>query len=248
MEFDYAIDRGLKAIVLVHSAPGLIPYEKSEQDPDRREKLAAFREKAKNGRLVRFWQAAEELPSLVSLSLAKTIKTYPAVGWTRANQAGNQELLLELNELRKNKDHLLRVISDLEARVIPISLDTPQQLNLTYTQVGVRDESAHSLAVSLRSLFTAIGYIARRETPETSIRRQVAMTLIKRSSESVIAADIDPGQFQQVGQQMAAHGFIRRKVDQRWPGAIEHLWYLTESGIHFLLNEVHENSKKNDGR
>ena len=105
-EYDYAVERGLKVIALIHGAPGEIPAGKTERDPASLAKLAKFSEKVATGRLVRFWKQADELPGLVALSLNKTIKTYPAVGWVRANAVANTEALSELNALRKRNEEL----------------------------------------------------------------------------------------------------------------------------------------------
>src|SRR5580658_3275830 len=44
-EYDYAVKRGLKVIALLHENPDEIPFGKSEQNPELREKLELFRTK-----------------------------------------------------------------------------------------------------------------------------------------------------------------------------------------------------------
>ena len=44
-EFDYAVERGIRVIALVHEEPESLPMTKSELDPATREKLSVFREK-----------------------------------------------------------------------------------------------------------------------------------------------------------------------------------------------------------
>jgi hypothetical protein len=100
-EYDYAVERGMKVIAFIHDRPDEIPVGKSEIDPEIRKRLEAFRSKVAKNRIVKFWNSAEELPGLVALSLSKTIKAYPAVGWMRGDQVPNTELLTEINELRK---------------------------------------------------------------------------------------------------------------------------------------------------
>jgi Domain of unknown function (DUF4062) len=68
-EYDYAIEKGLKVLAFLHKDPGKIPMEKSDGDPETLRRLNQFREKVSKGRLVNFWSSAEELPSLVALSL-----------------------------------------------------------------------------------------------------------------------------------------------------------------------------------
>ncbi|ECD3896280.1 DUF4062 domain-containing protein [Salmonella enterica subsp. enterica serovar Gloucester] len=115
-EFDYAISKGLKIVVLVHENPGTLPFDKSEADPLLREKLQKFIEKASTGRLRKTWSSAKDLPGLVALSLNKTIKAYPAIGWVRADKVSSEATLLELNELRKRNEELSEKLRHLENR------------------------------------------------------------------------------------------------------------------------------------
>lgn len=115
-EFDYAISKGLKVVVLVHEDPGSLPLSKSEADPLLRKKLQKFIEKASTGRLRKTWSSAKDLPGLVALSLNKTIKAYPAIGWVRADKVSNETTLLELNELRKRNEELSERVRHLENR------------------------------------------------------------------------------------------------------------------------------------
>lgn len=83
-EFDYAIENGIPVLAFLHNDIGKIPLEKSETDGEKSAKLASFREKAKMGRLIQFWENAEELCLNISTSLSQAFKTIPSKGWTRA--------------------------------------------------------------------------------------------------------------------------------------------------------------------
>jgi len=115
-EFDYAVENGLKIIALIHDEPDDIPFGKSEKDETLRNKLFSFRDKVMDGRLVKFWTAAKELPGLVALSMTKTIKMYPATGWVRANNVANEDILVELNDLRKENSTLQKSLNDNQAQ------------------------------------------------------------------------------------------------------------------------------------
>ena len=115
MEYDYAISQGVKVVALVHGSPEKLSVEKVEMDSEAQQKLQAFKQKVTTNRLVKFWSDARELAGLVALSLPKTIKTYPAVGWVRGNQAtDNTELLKQLNDLRQENDELEKQVKKLE--------------------------------------------------------------------------------------------------------------------------------------
>jgi len=105
-EFDYAVSKGIKVIALLHKSPDDLPRSKSEMEEKNHQKLQSFRAKVSDGRLVRFWDNASQLPGEVSLSLNKTMRLFPAVGWIRADSAASPELLIEINDLRKRNDEL----------------------------------------------------------------------------------------------------------------------------------------------
>jgi len=87
-EYDYAVEKGLKVIAFLREK---ILVRKSDTDPKLRARLTAFRAKLTSNRLVKFWTKADELKGLVALSLQRTIKDFPAVGWVRANAVANEE-------------------------------------------------------------------------------------------------------------------------------------------------------------
>lgn len=117
-EFDYAVEKGLKVISFVHSEPMELPVNKTDNDPARAARLNLFREKAMTSRLVKHWNTAEQLPGLVALSLPKTIKMYPAVGWVRADSIGSEELLRQINDLRIEKDALQQIVAEKQSRFV----------------------------------------------------------------------------------------------------------------------------------
>jgi hypothetical protein len=105
-EYDYAVSKGIPVIAFLHENIKSLTFEKSEVNPEGRNKLEAFREKVSKGRLVQFWNNSDELNGKVAVSLTKTIKVYPAVGWVRANLQSNTEALQEINTLRKKIEQL----------------------------------------------------------------------------------------------------------------------------------------------
>lgn len=93
LEYEYALERGLKVIALIHGDPGSLPFEKSEPKPELRERLQLFRDRVAENRLVKYWNSANELPGVVALSVQKAIKLFPSVGWIRGTQASNRPLV-----------------------------------------------------------------------------------------------------------------------------------------------------------
>jgi hypothetical protein len=141
-EFDYANERGIKIIALLHEEPDSIRVHKSDIDPILRQKLKSFREKIAANRLVKFWKSSAELPGLVALSLSKSIKAYPAVGWVRASTVASEDMLVEINESRENGE-LRLAVAKLQANDIAATEDLAD-FDSTPTINGKTTRSARS--------------------------------------------------------------------------------------------------------
>lgn len=151
-EYEYALERKIKVIAFLHKNPGQIASDKSEKSLELREKLEQFRSKVVRGRLVKYWQNTEELSRLVASSLMKTIQLYPAVGWVRADKVSNDELLTEINELRKKNEQLQKALSEVEPKIFTASeekdfayiyeqLCRPETIKVEYFINGLGSES-----------------------------------------------------------------------------------------------------------
>lgn len=86
-EFEYARSRGIPTLVFPHGDVGSIANSRSDYDPQRIERLNAFRTRATTGRLVQFWRARSELKTKVLVSLAKAFDESPGAGWVRAKRS-----------------------------------------------------------------------------------------------------------------------------------------------------------------
>lgn len=133
-EYDYAISKNIPVIALVHSNPNMIPIGKSETDPDLLKKLNEFRNKVKSGRIVKEWNSIYDLPGIVSISLQKTIKSYPAVGWVRADLVPNTNVYRQMVDLQN------KMIEEIETKSEPtlsnIAINTLSQLERHELQIG----------------------------------------------------------------------------------------------------------------
>lgn len=119
-EYDYAVEQGLKVLAFLHDRPAELRVQRGDAESQELfERLLAFREKVSSNRLVKFWTETSELQGLVALSLSKTIKAYPAVGWIRADQAPATQILQELNEIRMEKDTLEKELVAARGAAIP---------------------------------------------------------------------------------------------------------------------------------
>lgn len=87
MEFNYAIKTKKPIIALLHRNPDELPLKASEKNVANSKRLEKFREKAKEGRMVSFWDNKHELRTAVITSLHHVIDENSAMGWIRADNS-----------------------------------------------------------------------------------------------------------------------------------------------------------------
>jgi len=114
----YALSKNKPIIAFLHKDLGSILQEKSETEPEKREKLNAFRELAKQ-KMCRFWMTPEELGSVVSRSMVKLMKSNPAIGWIRADDTSDTETSKENIRLQKQ-------IQELESKLQSFGVKGPE--------------------------------------------------------------------------------------------------------------------------
>lgn len=135
-EYEYAVSKGIQVLAFIHDNPENLAVTKSELDSESRVRLDTFRERVCQNRLVKKWNKAEELPGIVALSLQKTIKIYPSIGWVRGDQVPSVELHKALHDIKKENDELrerLKVSGGIDS-VIPENLaQGTDELDIEYT-------------------------------------------------------------------------------------------------------------------
>ena len=255
-EYDYAVERKLKVIALIHGSPEDIPFGKSEQDPSLREKLLRFKDKVMAGRLIRYWNKPEELSGLTMMSLQKTIMAYPAIGWVRTTAISTLETMNEMNDLRKR-------ISELEAELESLKAATPagptvsdlvplgekMSIRGTYRTKGDRRrpgaEASWSTRLSWLELFSTIAPQLLLPSYDLSLRNTIADLLlcrIGRKENSAVVSDLD---FDGLKVQLIAYGLVDILPHKTSSGDMRLLWKLTSYGEQIMLQarSIRQNAK-----
>lgn len=244
-EFDYAVENRLKVVALIHGSPDDIPFGKSEQDPELREKLLSFKDKVMDGRLVKFWKNAEELPGLVALNLTKTIKMYPAVGWVRADNIASEDILNDINELRKQNASLQSALSTAEQQQKPsiegiADIDSSTVVNGTYKtkQPGFSERNfTFEINITWRDMFALISPYLVESPSDTSAKKKLATSLkeVSTSSTSGYSVTINDQQFKTITIQLKAYGLINTRYSKTTAGGSALFWSLTQRGEQLMI-------------
>ena len=234
-EYEYAVEKGLKVVALLHKNPENIPAGKSELSPEAREKLTAFRDKVSKGRLVDFWTDASGLPGQVALSMINATRTFPGIGWIRADKAASEDLLTEVNALRKENDKLKLQLAAID-RNPPIpeslaSLEDEFEVNghfADYTY-DFEQESAWKYTVVWRELFKKISPYLMEGAEDSYVKDLIALNTAPPLHSSW-HTHIDDQDFQTIKMQFQALKLVQIERLKTADSKYKLLWSLTPSG------------------
>jgi hypothetical protein len=208
-EYDYAVGKGLKVIALIHGSPDEIPVKKSELDPESRERLRKFKEKVKTGRLVQSWNNSSELPGLVALNLLNAIRTYPAIGWVRADKVANVEVLTEINQLRKRNAELQTSLTKLQpAPSIEGLAGLDEEIVVTGKQKSGHFNYDWNSKTTWRKIFAHISPYLVDLPQDYKVKSILTSTLKSEQGNSSDEVTIDDQIFKTIGLQLKALGLI----------------------------------------
>ena len=235
MEYDYAVNKGMKVIAIVHENPTQLIGEKIELDQKKRKKLEAFRDKVKTNRLVKFWNNADQLAGLVALSLSKTIKTYPAIGWVRGdNIEADGDLLQQLNNLHIENTSLREKLQQLE--IVNSSIKFAKgNSTITLTVEFIESDNEflnfYDVNISWDEIFKIIAERILTIVTANSINTKLAKALLIQNGIVFNKANISESDFTKIKIQFLAHEWINvtRKA------ALEY-WEITEKGKQYLFS------------
>lgn len=245
MEYDYAVEQGLKIVALLHDEPDNLPGTKIEIDPQAREKLNQFREKVSNGRLVKFWNRTDQLAGQVALSLSKTIKMYPAIGWVRADQGNSTELLIQLNGLRQKNETLLLENQQLRQQVITDtgSYSSGEEIirlkGIYKSSYRDRYKANWEHDVTWNQIISYIGPHLLQYLKDRTVNSQLAKSILKANgsdADSYYITEVEGDVFQTVKIQLMALGLVEVKSLETKQGSMALFWTLTPKGKRCLMD------------
>lgn len=234
-EYDYAVKKGLKVVALLHKNPDDIPSGKSESTPEAKERLTAFRDKVSQGRLVDFWSDANGLPGQVALSMMNAIKTFPMVGWIRADKVASEDLLSEVNILRKENDNLKQQLAAID-KSPPVSENLASLgdefvvsgLFFNYDD-GFAREYEWKRTITWRELFKRISPYLMDGAEDQRIKELIAKNLAPSYADSVFT-HVDDQDFQTIKLQFQAQKLVEVQKSEAIKGSYFLYWSLTPSG------------------
>lgn len=227
-------------MALIHGKPDDISFGKSETNPELRSKLFSFRDKVMDGRLAKFWETAKELPGLVALSLTKTIKTYPAVGWVRANLVANEDILLEINQLRKENSELQRTVSDLNNQQQPeidgiADIDSEFTIHGNFTSSIKGSKYPFDVTLSWCKIFALISPYLLKHPSDKIVKSELSTSVFELANKNGYSPSINDQEFKTITIQLQAYNLITTSYSKTVGGGMGYFWSLTKKGNQLMV-------------
>ena len=237
-EYNYAVSKGIRVLAFLHNNINQLTTDKIELDQNKREKLEAFRDRVKTGRLVQFWSNADDLNGKVAVSLTKTIKTYPAIGWVRGNTTTNIETLQEINELRKELNELRKYKQEKEN--FSCEIEDIASLDECISLSGTHGTSHYQWEITLswKDLFGLISPFFLEPQNDYCAKKLISEALIEETGRSnTYNPELCSKDFQTIKVQMRVMDLMHIASAQTTKGGQALFWKLSQKGIK-LMNEL----------
>jgi len=249
MEYQYAMEIGKPAIAFLHKDPLKLKAALVEQTDDGKAKLNAFREFLQK-KMCKHWETAADLGSVVSRSLVRLMKSEPAVGWIRSDEATEALAAPEVLRLRNRIEELEGQLEAVRSSAPSGSEKLAQGSDIflvdfsfeTTAEDGQEWNWTYSCEISWDDIFYDLGPVMLNEATDSQIRRSLNNSVRERSrsvrrkdaqlkghkqarSFSVLEHD-----FQTIKIQLRALGLIARSQRQRSVTDSATYWSLTPYG------------------
>jgi hypothetical protein len=233
LEYDYAVERGVKVLALLHGALDEIVTGKTDKDSSLSERLNAFRKKAEKGRLVNYWKDSNELKSQVVLGLHHMIHRFPAVGWVRGGKIGSEDLLIEINDLRKENVELRNQVADFKGKtlVVPNDIAGMHESFTMDVTFRARDDGQSCLirpTLTWEKIFSIAAPNLISKKDEGSFKEILSMGIAIESGADARYPSINANHFQTIKVQLIALGLIETSDNPQANGL---QLQLTKSGL-----------------
>jgi len=240
-EFDYVLGKNIPVLAFLHADPGAIKANKRELDKNAVERLEAFQQRVRTGRVVKTWSTPSELAGQVVISLTRALTSHPMRGWIRGGGPSSVTLLQELNELRKRNQELEESIGQHQARARAASsnLAAGSELVILHGKLSSQHqtkERSWSDTVTWNRVLSIIGpSMLTQWQPETLIGERLARECSRYKFASAQDPSISESSLDTVKVQFLALGLIDVKSFQNRAGLMAPFWILTSTGQAELL-------------
>lgn len=242
-EYEYAVSKNIPTIGFIHYDASSLPEGKKDITETQVQKLKEFIAIVK-GKLCKNWRNGDELGAVVSRSLTQLMKSNPRTGWVRADKVGSEDILMEINTLRKGNETLKTTIAAFEKeRAIEedaqdLEFENAVKLFGTYKARHDGYTKKWEYTTSWKNIFLIVSPYLIEWYPETIIQLKIASVLLKATGlDDCHTEHLDDEIFQTIKVQFLALGLVQVQSLNLKQGGVGLFWGLTPKGKQLMLRE-----------
>ena len=187
-ECDYALKTKKPVLAFLFKNPGQLRVAETDNDPEKAQKLNAFKKKLEEKRIVRYWEDSSQLGNDIKDSIHDIVRRRPGVGWIRGDQALDPTVYKELEaERRQNKELREKLEGIGKAEIVfPSHVEHGNDIfELEYIVMhGISSDQTkiQTLKISWEELFIELGKFIYGEQDEHAIRRGLSQIIVRKQN------------------------------------------------------------------
>jgi len=237
-EYEYALSNDIPTIGFTHNDIGVLDKNKVETEKINIEKLRIFTDIVKS-KLCKSWTNADQLGAVVSRSLTQLIKTSPRTGWVRSNTIANEDLLVEVNNLRKENDVLKTELTNATDTQIEIKNIADIEETFILHGTAISRTSHDSINVSTKAtwkeIFGSISPHLLGNPHNNTVQSILCDNFIKTKHKNGYGHSLDDQVFNTISLQLQAYNLVMVKFTKSTKGDMGLFWYLTNKGKKLMM-------------
>lgn len=235
-EFLYAQSKDIPVLAFLHHDIGKLQSENVESDPEAKQKLDAFKNRVKANSIVDFWSNPDELATKALAALAQSQFSHPGIGWIRARHAASEDLLREINELRKENEQLKSAnqLNAIDITDVKIA-DLDEKFTFYFSYGRYPSRIRKSITIPWRDIIRIIGPNFRSPSFASQISKAFERHIMR--GESAWNFVVDGADKQTILAQMEVLGIIKSIVRETDKGSFVTEYQLTQYGHKLALLE-----------
>jgi hypothetical protein len=227
-EFEYAKFKNIPVLAFLHRDPQTLPVKRTDQDQAKSELLAAFRKTLRTGRMVEFWDDANDLCLKVIVAVGNAVNLTPGVGWVRGDQAIDPKVLQEAERLRIENDELRKRISSSDELTFNPNILGPDD------SISVSVSGRGALTATIGDIFVGCYDAIVAETAESAMGSTFGRAIATAAGVyEGTSGSIERDEVVKLRHQFEALGLIETKMVRAQSGISVLVWYLTDKGRKF---------------
>ena len=237
-EYHYAVSKGIRVLAFIHEDISTLPAGKVDTDPIIVARLQSFKATVSEKRLISYWHTREQLRANATVSLVKSIRDNPEVGWIRGNVSASEELMLEYANCQTEVARLKLENADLKSQLQPnignlASLDDKYTIRYSFYW---HDRKHHeTLDMSWKEIFIIIGPSFFNPATQLTISSCLLNDIQTHSRERLSLLEIFAADIDKIKIQMFAYNLMTVYSAETVQGGLGEFLQLTDYGKRMLL-------------